>query len=207
VERPGWLAKPYKFAIGVRFTGSILSYCVHVTPSSKMVRVLAIICIAFLCAQESQAQYPDGTVILSSKKGLVGRIARRITGGDQYTHSAIVLNGKVYESDWPRAKIGRIGAHKRRTTNDYYIPVVPYTPYESAAMIQKANSMVGQPYQLRNYWRPGSRPTEGTWCSPFVGRVLNASGRHNLTFHDYYEPQNVLQAVGSQYQYHSTIRR
>jgi hypothetical protein len=76
------------------------------------------------------AQYPDGTIVLSSKKGLVGRVAKRITGGDQYTHSQIILGGRLYESDWPRAKVGPIENYKRRTTNDYYVPVAPYSPSE-----------------------------------------------------------------------------
>lgn len=144
------------------------------------------------------AQYPDGTLVLSSKKGLVGRIAKRVTGGDQYTHIGIIIDNKLYESDWPRAKVGPI-THKLRTTNDYYYPNTPYTAIEIDAMRNKAKSLVGRPYNLRNYRIPGSKKTYGTWCSPFVGQVLNASGRYNLSSHDYYEPQNVINNITNDY--------
>lgn len=151
------------------------------------------------------ARYPDGTIVLSSKKGLVGRIAKRITGGDQYTHSAIILNGRLYESDWPRAKVGSIWSYKRGTTNDYYVPVTPYSPSEVQAMLAKARSLIGRPYDLKNYRKPGSRQTYGTWCSPFVGQVLNNSGRHSLSSHDYYEPQNLREATSGTHRFYGRV--
>ena len=167
---------------------------------------LRITLLLFLFAETASAQYPDGTIILSSKKGLIGRVAKRITGGDQYTHSQIILGGRVYESDWPRAKVGPIGHYKRGTTNDYYVPVVPFTTQEVAQMKTKAQSMVGKRYDLRNYRNPSSRRTDGTWCSPFVGQVLNASGRFNLSFNDYYEPQNLIGAVDNSFSFYKRVQ-
>ena len=159
-------------------------------------------------AQDNGAYYPDGTIVLSNKRGLVGMIARRITGGDQYTHSGIVLNNRVYESDFPRVRstpVSRYG--KRRTTNDYFVPAVPYTPHQVHAMRDVAQSRLGQPYRLRSYFNPSVVTPSGTWCSPYVGQVLNASGRFGLSSYDMHEPQNILNRVGDSYIFHSRVTR
>jgi hypothetical protein len=165
---------------------------------------MKILIAVLLFASAANAQYPDGTIIMSSKKGLVGRIAKRLTGGDQYTHSAIVFDGYAYESDWPRAKRTPVGSYgKRGTTNDYFIPTGPVSV---DAMRAKANSMLGQPYRLRNYFRPGSPKVHGTWCSPYVGQVLNAGG-YQLSPQQYHEPQSLLQAVSPNFRYVGTVTR
>lgn len=165
--------------------------------------ILLIIVLAF--TTQASAQYPDGTIVMSNKPNtLVGRIAKRIAGGDHYTHIGVVIDGYVYESDWPRAKRTPVGQYgNRRTVNDYYVPTVPLNV---EAMRAKANSMVGQRYQLRNYLNPNSPKTQGTWCSPFAGQILNAGG-YNLTPSQYYEPQNIINAVRSQYQFRHQVRR
>ena len=168
--------------------------------------IFRIILLMFLFSGTVSAQYPDGTIILSSKKGLIGFVAKGVTGGDQYTHSQIILRGMVYESDFPYAKVGPIGHYKRRTTNDYYIPVVPYTSAEVQLMLNKANSLVGRSYNLRNYRRPGTPKTHGTWCSPFVGQILNSSGRHALSSHDYYEPQNLRAATTGTHVFYRRVK-
>jgi len=160
--------------------------------------------LSLLVCSIVQAELPDGTLVFSNKKSLVGRVARRITGGDQYTHVGIVLDGYVYESDWPKAKRTPVSQYgKRRTTNDYYVPLVPV---DTTAMRAKADSMVGQPYRLRNYFRPGSRQVNGTWCSPFVGQVLNAGG-YSLSASQYHEPQNILNATGESFHFRMRVRR
>jgi hypothetical protein len=166
----------------------------------KILSLLLLSCWANLVF----AQHPDGTIVLSNKKGIVGRVARRITGGDEYTHVGIVIDGYVYESDYPRSKRTPVAQYgKRRTTNDYYHPI---HPVDVGAMRDKANSMLGLPYSLKNYVRPGSVVEQGMWCSPFVGKVLNAGG-FRLSEQDYYEPQNLLQSVGSQYRFYSRVNR
>jgi len=166
-----------------------------------------IVLLLYMC-QNVFAQYPDGTVILSSKKGLIGRIAQRLTGGDQYTHIGIVIDGKIYESDWPRATTrGISGYGKPRSTNDFYVPLVPYSQYEVDRMRSYAQSQLGKPYQLRNYFNPRSPKTYGTWCSPFVGNTLNASGRYHFSTRQIYEPQNIVNHVNGQYQFKNRIVR
>lgn len=156
----------------------------------------------------SLAQYPDGTLVLSNSRGLVGRIAKRITGGDQYTHVGVVIDGRVYESDWPRAKNTLVSQYSRRTnTNDYYVPSTLYSQNEVAKMKSYATSHMGQPYRLRNYFHPNSRQINGTWCSPFAGNVLNASGRYNLSRSQIHEPQNLIHAVGNDYRFVERVRR
>jgi hypothetical protein len=44
------------------------------------------------------------------------------------------------------------------------------------------------------------------WCSPYVGRVLNAGG-YSLTPKDYHEPQNIFARVGHNYQFAARVRR
>ena len=156
----------------------------------------------------AMAQYPSGTLVFSSKKSLVGRIAERLTGGDQYTHVSIVIDGLVYESDWPRAKKVRVSQYgKHRATYDYFIPKNPYSQDEINRMRSKAESELGKPYQLRNYFNPNSRKTKGTWCSPYVGNVLNASGRYRFTKQTMHEPQGIFNRIKSQHQFSSRIKR
>lgn len=153
----------------------------------------------------SFGQYPDGTLVFSNSRGLVGRVAKRITGGDQYTHVGVVLDGKVYESDFPRAKNTPVGRYSRITnTNDYYVPSTPYSQQEVTRIKSYVDSHMGQSYRLRNYFHPNSRQVNGTWCSPFVGNALNASGRYNLSRSQIHEPQNLINAIGS---HHNFIKR
>ena len=131
-------------------------------------------------------------IILSTKNGPIGRIAQRMTG-DYYTHSAIVLNGYVYEQDWPRAKRTPLGEYgKRRTINDVYN--IPLSQEQTRVMQRYAESRMGERYRLKNYLFPRSRKTNGTWCSPFVGQVLN-SGGYRLQPSQMYEPENLRQSL------------
>ncbi|MEM1224592.1 MAG: hypothetical protein AAGJ40_02785 [Planctomycetota bacterium] len=164
-------------------------------------KMFSAILLLILATCHGHAQVPDGTVILSSKKGLIGRIAQRVTGGDQYTHAAIVLDGYVYESDWPRAKRTPVNQYgKWRSTNDFYVPSQPLSRGQVSAMRSKAQSMLGTRYDLRNYFRPGSARNAGTWCSPYVGKVLGAGGV-TLSSHQMHEPQNLKQAIGHRYRF------
>lgn len=167
---------------------------------------LLLLALLLLLGSTAVGHWPDGTLVFSSKKGIVGNVAKRLTGGDQYTHVAIVFDGQIYESDFPRAKrtpVVRWG--KRGSTNDFYVPRVPLDEREVAAMKSKATGMLGTPYRLRAYFRPGAR-SSGTWCSPYVGRVLSAGGRH-LTARDYHEPQTLLSRIGHGYQFAGRVRR
>ena len=174
-----------------------------------MLRFLVLLAaIATAAGASAQEHVPDGTIVMSYKNGLVGRIARRITGGDKFTHVGVVIDGQVIDSDFPRVHstpVSRYG--KRRTVNYYYVPTVPYNSLEVSRMRSHATSRIGEPYRLRNYFFPNSSPTNGTWCSPFAGQVLNASGRYNLSRSQYHEPQNLLNAVGGGYRFsHRVVR-
>jgi hypothetical protein len=131
-------------------------------------------------------------LIFSTKNGPIGRIAQRMTG-DYYTHSAIVLNGYVYEQDWPRAKRTSLSEYgKRRTINDVYN--ISLSQGQVSAMQRYAETRMGERYRLKNYLFPRSRKTNGTWCSPFVGQVLN-SGGYQLHSSQMHEPENLRQSL------------
>jgi len=136
-------------------------------------------------------------IILSTKQGPIGRIAQRITG-DYYTHSALVLDGVVYEQDWPRARKTSLSTYgKRRTVNDVYY--LPMTRQQIDLAKRAAESRLGEPYRLRAYFRPGAR-SNGTWCSNFTGQVLNSAG-YNLTPAQMHEPENLRRQLNPQFQY------
>lgn len=152
--------------------------------------------------------YPNGTLLFSSSKSLVGRIARNMTGGDQYTHTAIVIDNYVYEADWPRVKRTHVNSYgKRGSTNDFYIPKIEFTQDEVNKMRAKATSLIGTPYRLRNYFRPNSRPVNGTWCSPFTGIVLNSSGRYRISQREMFEPQDLFHKTQIDYNFKTQIRK
>ena len=157
----------------------------------------------------SAQQYPDGTLVMSNKPGtIVGNIAKRMTGGNEYTHIAIIFDDLVYELDWPRVKnpvhFSKYG--KPRTVNDYYIPIIPYTNQQANDMVMYAKSKIGQPYQLRNYLNPNSRKTVGEWCSPYVAAVLK-SGGVNITEWEGREPQRILNKLRHNYKLITRVRR
>ncbi|TWT91402.1 C40 family peptidase [Neorhodopirellula pilleata] len=169
----------------------------------RMILLVASLAIASTCNAQS---VPDGTLVFSNKKGIVGRVARRITGGDRYTHVGIVFDGYVYESDWPRSKRTPVQSYgKPGSTNDYYAPSTPIDRDRLAAMRSQANATLGTPYRLRGYFRPGVT-SAGTWCSPYVGRIL-AAGGSSLSNHDRHEPQNLLRRVGGDHRLSSRVRR
>lgn len=167
---------------------------------------LLLLAMLLLLASTAVGHWPDGTLVFSSKKGIVGNVAKRITGGDQYTHVGIVFAGQVYESDFPHARRMDVRVYgKRGTTNDYWVPRHVLDRNTIDKMKSKASSMLGTPYRLRGYFRPGAR-SNGMWCSPYVGKVLNAGGR-NLRPQDYHEPQNILTRIGHDYQFAARVRR
>lgn len=137
-------------------------------------------------------------LVMSSKDGLVGDVAKNIVERrsgyrPQYTHSAIELNGWVYEMDYPVAKKTPVQYYgKPRTTNDYY--QLNLSQDQINRMQAYAESRLGEPYRLRNYFHPNSRKIYGTWCSPFVGEVLN-SGGYNLTRDQVGEPQKLYNTL------------
>lgn len=147
----------------------------------------------------NNVSYPDGTLALSNSRGLVGRIARNITG-QHYTHVGVVIDNYVYEQDWPRAKKTHVSKYgKRLWTTDYYIPTQPYTTQQVNAMRATAVSRLGEPYRLKGFWDKSSAGTTGQWCSPYAAHVLNASGRYSLNSHDAHTPGNLHSAVGGGY--------
>jgi len=164
--------------------------------------LFVLLAIVVGCCRSQQIE--SGTLVFSNKSSLVGRIAKRVSGGDHYTHVGIVIDGYVYESDWPRSKKTPVNQYgKRFTTNDYYRP---NHALDVTAMRSTAESMLGQRYSLKNYFRPGSQPSNGTWCSPFAGRVLN-SGGYNLTPTQFHEPQAIYNTIRPQFSFVQRVTR
>lgn len=182
-------------------------FCSPVINSSM--NALLLFSFLCLCSPESQeSPYPDGTVVFSSSIGLIGRIAHRLTDNDKYTHIGVVIDGVVYESDWPKIRTTEIEKYgKAKSTNDYYVPKVPFTKEQVDKMREYAKSQLGKPYQLKNYFYPKSKPTKGTWCSVYAGRILNASGRYKLTPGDIFEPQRIKEKIDDDYELRTIVIR
>ncbi|WP_390174067.1 YiiX/YebB-like N1pC/P60 family cysteine hydrolase [Rhodopirellula sallentina] len=130
---------------------------------------------------------------------VVGRVAHRITH-DKYTHTAIVLDGVVYEATVPTVKKSPFPGHHGRTTHVFaYVPERPFSADEVARMKQYAESHLGQPYGLKNYFWKNSRPDGRTWCSEFVRDVLDSSQRYHLSYREGFEPQTLLNTIDSEF--------
>lgn len=167
----------------------------------------AVLITLGLMQHSAAAQMPDGTLVFSNKRGVIGRVAHRLTGGEHYTHVGIVLGGRVYESDWPRATSHPVAHYgKFRTTNDYFVPQQLFSSASTQAMRYQASSLMGMPYSLRRFFNPHVADDRGTWCSPFVASVLAAGGRPTTPSQSH-TPQRLLNAVGSHYQFVGRVRR
>lgn len=166
--------------------------------------IRSILLILLFATTATAQDVPDGTLVLSYKNGLIGRIARRITK-DHYTHIAIVVDGKVHESDWPRSKATPVSRYgKRRTVNEYY---VPNTPYDNAQIARLRRSVpIGEPYRLAGYFAP-HKASGDVWCSVYVARALNATGRFQISRWTGREPQRIINQLNNQYTYSHTVRR
>lgn len=134
---------------------------------------------------------PDGTLVFPPEPNtVVGRVARRWATRAQgypakHTHVGIVLNGRMYHSDWPRTTTTKI------PKGTYILPPRKYSAAQVQEMTRYANSQLGRPYRLRGFIRRDG--SEG-WCSPFVKNVLNQAG-HNLSYQDGFTPDNLQRAV------------
>lgn len=172
-----------------------------------MVRTLTLV-LAIITTTAS-AQYPDGTLVMSSKPGtIIGNVAQRMATRaqgyrSQYTHVGVVIQGRIYHSDFPRVGSIAVGAHKRGERADYYVPTRQYTPQQVAAMKSYAQSQVGQPYRLRGF---RLRNGEEGWCSTFAGQALNRAG-YNIGKSQRFTPDGVLNSVRSRYRFSGSIQR
>ncbi len=161
-----------------------------------MFRIATTILIACVCSQ-AFAQYPDGTMVYSSKPGsIVGRVAQRWASRAQgyqatHTHVGIVLNGKVYHADYPRVTTKPIGQLKRGEVAHYVLPSKQYTQAELSAMRSYAESQVGKPYRLAGFIR---RDGQKGWCSTFVGEVAKRGG-HSISYGEMFTPDNLRRAI------------
>jgi hypothetical protein len=170
---------------------------------------LIITLILAIITTTASAQYPDGTLVLSSKPGtIIGNVAQRMASRAQgyrskYTHIGVVIEGRIYHSDYPRVASIAVGAHKRGERADYYAPATPYTPQQVAAMKSYAQSQIGQPYRLRGF---RLRNGEEGWCSTFAGQVLNRGG-YNIGKSQRFTPDGVLNSVRSRYRFVRSIQR
>lgn len=148
----------------------------------------------------------NGTLLFSTNSSFGGRIADRCVGGG-YTHTAIFLDGYIYEADFPFIKKTKLEyfTGRRCSTNYFYKPKVPFTPQEVCRMKKVAESLVGHPYRLQGYFRPWiGRANDGTWCSPYVAKILNSSGRYNICKCCDYDPQRLFNRIKCYYEYIGT---
>jgi hypothetical protein len=132
---------------------------------------------------------PDGTLI-TIENGFLSRPIARYTGSAM-NHSAVVLDGYVYEAVFPcvrrmpeadyflwlqyrqQVRLARWGKQLRWYVTE---PQTPFTCKEVVAMRTYANSQLGRQYALRGYW--STRPVSGIHCGEFAANMLAASGRY-----------------------------
>ena len=164
---------------------------------SMQVAVVITWMLLVVFAASVKANYPDGTLVYSSKpSSVVGRVAKRMATRAQgyqatHTHVGIVLGGRVYHADYPRVEAKPIGQFKRGEIASYQLPIRNYTPQQISAMRAYAQSQIGQPYRLRGFLRRDG--SEG-WCSTFVGQVLNRGG-HSISKRDRFTPDNLKRGL------------
>jgi hypothetical protein len=157
----------------------------------------------------ASAKYPDGTLAMQSKPGrIVGDVAQGMASRAQgyparHTHVGVVLDNMLYHLDYPRMAAVPLGDYKRGTVTDYYVPVVPYTPQQVAAMKSYAQSQLGKRYSLRGF---RLRNGQEGWCSTFAGHVLNQAG-WNISKSQRFTPDGVLNSVRSRYRFSNRVYR
>ena len=125
---------------------------------------------------------PDGSVIFWDGGFLVNPIERRT--GSRLTHSAVVLNGMVYEAVPPcvhRVPFAdymeelKVKSQKRSDFSFFILsPKKPYTNEQVLKMVLYGDSQLGRLYMLRGY---GKRVTRGVFCSQLVANVLERGGQ------------------------------
>lgn len=150
---------------------------------------------------------PNGTLIFYESETIIGKAAKVITEGDRFTHVAIVIDGLIYEADFPRVKkSSRVGYGKPKSTMYFYAPRKPFTGDSLSRMRAHAERRLGEPYRLYNYFQPHAPRVYGTWCSRYVGDVLNASGRYKISKWVSHEPQDLFGWVKRDYYYMGQYR-
>lgn len=139
--------------------------------------IAASMFLFFICTECSGQTYPDGTLVMSRLKGRFGNFLSRVTG-THYTHTAIVIDGKVCESTFPRAKctpINRYAAGKPWIVR-YVPPSEPLTPSQVQGIRDYANRNVGRRYGLKQFFNSNARPDGRIYCSQFVHGALTSAG-------------------------------
>ncbi|MFN3189133.1 MAG: YiiX/YebB-like N1pC/P60 family cysteine hydrolase [Aureliella sp.] len=139
--------------------------------------IAASMFLFFVCTECSGQTYPDGTLVMSRLKGRFGNFLSRVTG-THYTHTAIVVDGKVCESTFPRAKctpINRYAAGKPWIVR-YVPPTEALTPGQVQGIRDYANRNVGRRYGLKQFFNPNASPDGRIYCSQFVHKALTSAG-------------------------------
>lgn len=170
--------------------------------------IVAAIAVAVPVDAQSPANYPNGTLVFSNLRTAFGRWLNRV-GPMSHSHVGIVIDGQVYEADWPRVKCGPPESHyKRHATYEFYTPTQPYSVHEVAGMRNHARSQLGRPYGVARWLVPGTRfGRGGIYCSEYVRDVLNASGRWRLNGGDGYNPGRLRSATAGGYRYVGAVNR
>jgi uncharacterized protein YycO len=139
--------------------------------------IAASMFLFFVCTECSGQTYPDGTLVMSRLKGRFGNFLSRVTG-THYTHTAIVIDGKVCESTFPRAKctpINRYAAGKPWIVR-YVPPTEPLTSRQVQGIRSYANRNVGRRYGLKQFFNPNAKPDGRIYCSQFAHGALTSAG-------------------------------
>ncbi|TWU54739.1 hypothetical protein Poly51_34580 [Rubripirellula tenax] len=148
--------------------------------------------LVFVCAECSGQNYPDGTLVMSRLKGRFGNFLSRVTG-THYTHTAIVIDGKVCESTFPRAKctpLTRYAAGKPWIIR-YIPPGEPLTPAQTHGIRDYVRQNVGRRYGLKQFFNPNSRPNGRIYCSQFAHGALKSAG-FQLPAKSWHTPDRLL---------------
>ena len=166
--------------------------------------IICMNCTAADCSPQPVSTPKDGSLIFW-KGGPLAKIIKRNTGSD-LSHSAIVLNGHVYEATWPKVRrvkwavyVAEMEQHRRQWRNFDWFTAEPKRNFSVPAVLRMllyAKSQVGKPYMLRGWWQ--GRETKGLFCSQYVANTLEKSGLiQSANYHE--SPGSLYEKVKSYY--------
>jgi len=177
--------------------------------------VLGELCV-LLClvvTGELPTSLPDGTVIAVTGGS---RIIMRHTGS-RYTHTAIVFNGAdgpyVYEATKPYVRRVALAKYEAAFTTaarqyprwdatriEVWVPKIPYTASEIAAMRSWAVAQLGRKYSLLSYVFGRRKVRPGIHCTAYVSWILNKSGKYRFCTPQLVTPGQLVSSIASDYQ-------
>jgi hypothetical protein len=139
---------------------------------------------------------PNGTLVMSRLKGPIGnRLSRRT--GTHWTHTAVVVDGRVWEATLPRSKSTPIQKYGKPWWEMQAVqPSSPLRSYQVSGMRSYVRQNVGRAYGLRQFVNPSAPSNGRIYCSQFAHGALSAAGIPTAGVDPWHTPDKLLQGVG-----------